>query len=81
MAAALETEVESIDTGLCGASQQARQMVLYGKTISTRQIQTAIPAAGSYSLSPLLSLKLGQLKYFSLNNKGEMRKILDMHTG
>lgn len=47
-------------------------MVFHGKTISTKQIQTATPTAGKLSLSTLLSLKPGQLKYFFLNNgRGE----------
>lgn len=53
-------------------------MVFHGKTISTKQIQTATPTAGKLSLSTLLSLKPGQLKYFFLNNRGEERKILEM---
>lgn len=53
-------------------------MVFHGKTISTKQIQTATAPAGSRSLSTRLSLKPEQLKYFSLNNRGEERKILEM---
>lgn len=53
-------------------------MVFHGKTISPKQIQTAPPTVGSRLLSSLLSLKPGQLKYFSLNNRGEERKILEM---
>lgn len=53
-------------------------MVFHGKTISTKQIQTATPMAGSHTFSALLSLKPVQLKYFSLNNSREERKILEM---
>lgn len=52
-------------------------MVFHGETIFTKQIQTATPTAGNHSLPGSHSFKPGQLKYFSLNNRGDKRNILE----
>lgn len=52
-------------------------MVFHGKTVSTKQKQTATPAAGSHSLPTQLSLQPEQLKYFFPTDR-EGEKILEI---